>query len=51
LKKTFKVKSKNGKIVISFPNVKAGQAIISAIAIGTKNRLSICEHKKRVKTN
>jgi len=37
LKKTFKVKSKNGKIVISFPNVKAGQAIISAIAIGTKD--------------
>ncbi|RUT68337.1 DUF4982 domain-containing protein [Flavobacterium cupreum] len=38
LKKTFVVKSKNGKIIISFPNVKAGQAIISAIAIGTKNR-------------
>ncbi|MBP1224157.1 malectin domain-containing carbohydrate-binding protein [Flavobacterium sp. 1355] len=38
LKKTFLVKSKNGKIVISFPNVKAGQAIISAIAIGTKKR-------------
>ncbi|MFC4478620.1 malectin domain-containing carbohydrate-binding protein [Flavobacterium chungangensis] len=37
LKKTFKVKSKNGKIVISFPNVKASQAIISAIAIATKN--------------
>ena len=38
LKKTFVVKSKDGKIVISFPNVKAGQAIISAIAIGTKDR-------------
>ncbi|MBE8726279.1 malectin domain-containing carbohydrate-binding protein [Flavobacterium hungaricum] len=38
LKKTFTVKSKDGKIVISFPNVKAGQAIISAIAIGTKDR-------------
>ncbi|UUF13579.1 MULTISPECIES: malectin domain-containing carbohydrate-binding protein [Flavobacterium] len=37
LKKTFKVKSKNGKIVISFPNVKASQAIISAIAIATKD--------------
>ncbi|MEN2488756.1 malectin domain-containing carbohydrate-binding protein [Flavobacterium sp. B11] len=36
LKKTFKVKSTNGKIVISFPNVKASQAIISAIAIATK---------------
>jgi beta-galactosidase len=37
LKKTFKVKSTNGKIVISFPNVKASQAIISAIAIATKD--------------
>lgn len=37
LKKAFKVKSKNGKIVISFPNVKASQAIISAIAIATKD--------------
>ncbi|MEP6805801.1 MAG: malectin, partial [Flavobacterium sp.] len=38
LKKTFVVKSKNGKITISFPNVKVGQAIISAIAIATKNK-------------
>ncbi|POY39466.1 glycoside hydrolase family 2 [Flavobacterium alvei] len=38
LKKTFIVKSVNGKIVISFPNVKAGEAIISAIAIATKNK-------------
>ncbi|WKL46155.1 malectin domain-containing carbohydrate-binding protein [Flavobacterium pectinovorum] len=38
LKKTFLVKSKNGKISINFPNVKSGQAIISAIAIGTKKR-------------
>lgn len=38
LKKTFFVKSKNGKIVISFPNVKASQAIISAIAIATKDK-------------
>ncbi|MNS18717.1 Beta-galactosidase [compost metagenome] len=37
LKKIFKVKSTNGKIVISFPNVKASQAIISAIAIATKD--------------
>jgi beta-galactosidase len=39
LKKTFVVKSKNGKIVISFPNVKASQAIISAIAIATKDKM------------
>ncbi|MBS7229532.1 DUF4982 domain-containing protein [Flavobacterium psychroterrae] len=38
LKKTFVVKSVGGKIRISFPNVKAGQAIISAIAIATKNK-------------
>jgi len=38
LKKTLAVKSKNGKIVISFPNVKASQAIISAIAIATKDK-------------
>ena len=38
LKKIFVVKSKNGKIVISFPNVKASQAIISAIAIATKDK-------------
>ena len=38
LKKTFVVKSKNGKISISFPNVKASQAIISAIAIATKDK-------------
>ena len=38
LKKTFTVKSINGKIKISFPNVKASQAIISAIAIATKDK-------------
>lgn len=38
LKKTFVVKSVNGKIVISFPNAKASQAIISAIAIASKNK-------------
>jgi beta-galactosidase len=38
LKKTFVVKSINGKITISFANVKAGQAIISAIAIATKDK-------------
>ncbi|WP_304198238.1 malectin domain-containing carbohydrate-binding protein, partial [Flavobacterium alvei] len=39
LKKTFVVKSVNGKISISFPNVKASQAIISAIAIATKDKM------------
>ncbi|MGO4771140.1 malectin domain-containing carbohydrate-binding protein [Flavobacterium sp. W22_SRS_FK3] len=38
LKKTFTVKSVNGKIKISFPTVKASQAIISAIAIATKDK-------------
>ncbi|OMQ10360.1 malectin domain-containing carbohydrate-binding protein [[Flexibacter] sp. ATCC 35103] len=38
LKKTFVVKSKNGLINISFPNTKAGQAIIAAIAIAAKDK-------------
>lgn len=38
LKKRFVVKSKGGMIRISFPNVKASQAIISAIAIATKDK-------------
>lgn len=38
LKKTFIVKSANGKITISFPNSKASQAIISGIAISTKDK-------------
>jgi beta-galactosidase len=38
LKKTFTVRSINGKIVISFPNTKVGEAIISAIAIATKDK-------------
>jgi beta-galactosidase len=33
LKKTVKAKAVNGKIIISFPESKAGQAVISAIAI------------------
>ena len=37
LKKTFVVKSQGGKIKISFPNAKVGEAIISAIAIATKD--------------
>lgn len=39
VKKTFTVKSKNGQLVISFPNVSSGQAIISAIAIASKDKL------------
>tara|TARA_R110002050_G_scaffold53118_2_gene120858 strand:- start:105751 stop:109290 length:3540 start_codon:yes stop_codon:yes gene_type:complete len=38
LKKTFKAKSKDGKISISFPNQASGQAVISAIAIATLNK-------------
>jgi len=38
LSKTVKVVVKEGKIIINFPTVKAGQAIISAIAIATKNK-------------
>ena len=33
LKKTVKVKIKGGKMIISFPQSKVGQAVISAIAI------------------
>jgi beta-galactosidase len=36
LKKIIKIKSPGNKITISFPETKAGQAIISAIAIGMK---------------
>jgi beta-galactosidase len=36
-KKTVRAKSVNGKIIISFPESKAGQAIISAIAIAILN--------------
>ena len=38
LKKSFIVKSENGKIVVSFPNVKVGEAILSAISIATKDK-------------
>jgi len=46
LKKTIKIKSKEGKIIISFPESKVGQAVISAIAIArntsfTKTKVSI----------
>ena len=36
LKKTVKAKVSNGKMVISFPQTKVGQALISAIAIAMK---------------
>lgn len=35
LKKTVKAKAVNGKLIISFPESKAGQAVISAIAIAS----------------
>ncbi|WP_421939847.1 malectin domain-containing carbohydrate-binding protein [Pedobacter sp.] len=35
LKKTIKVKAKAGNLVISFPNIKSGQAVISAIAVAS----------------
>ncbi len=37
LKKTVKATAVNGKLVISFPESKAGEAVISAIAIAKKN--------------
>jgi len=37
LKKVVQAESKNGKLKISFPNVAASQAIISAIAIASKD--------------
>ncbi|WP_207425285.1 malectin domain-containing carbohydrate-binding protein [Pedobacter sp. SYSU D00535] len=40
LKKTVKVKVKGGQLVLSFPEVKSGQALISAIAIAsTKDKI------------
>ncbi len=41
MKKTATVNVSNGKLVVSFPQVSSGQAIISAIAIVSKNRDSI----------
>jgi len=38
LKKVVKVKAVNGEIIISFPESKAGQAIICAIAIASSNK-------------
>lgn len=39
LKKIIKVRTTNGKITISFPETKAGEAVISAIAIASKTIL------------
>ncbi|MBP6432130.1 MAG: DUF4982 domain-containing protein, partial [Ferruginibacter sp.] len=38
LKKAVKAKVVNGKIILSFPKTKAGQALISAIAIASLNK-------------
>jgi hypothetical protein len=38
LKKIVKAKAVNGKLIISFPETKAGQAVISAIAIASTNK-------------
>ncbi len=38
LKKSFNVKSNNGKIEIWFPKMASGQAVISAMAIATKDK-------------
>jgi beta-galactosidase len=38
LKKVVKAKAINGKIIISFPESKAGQAVINAIAIASLNK-------------
>jgi hypothetical protein len=38
LKKTVKVKIKGGKMIIDFPETKAGQALISAVAVASLNK-------------
>ncbi|WP_316809934.1 malectin domain-containing carbohydrate-binding protein [Pedobacter heparinus] len=38
LKKTVKANVKGGALLVSFPNVKSGQAVISAIAIASLNK-------------
>jgi beta-galactosidase len=40
LKKVVKAKVTGGQLVISFPHVASGQAVISAIAIATMNRMA-----------
>lgn len=49
LKKVIKAKSVNGKIIISFPESKAGQAVISAIAIASlDNKLKAVPKKSLI---
>jgi len=48
IKKTFDVDVENGRIEISFPNVKSSQAIISAIAISTTNKSRIYKTPKPI---
>jgi hypothetical protein len=46
LKKTVKVKVTSGKMIISFPETKVGQAVISAIAIAQKQTIEKKEAPK-----
>ena len=46
LKQTVKAMVTNGKLVISFPETKAGEAIISAIAIKTKGSVPALKAKR-----
>lgn len=39
LKRTYAAKAKNGRIVINFPRIAAGQALVSAIAIAAKEKI------------
>lgn len=43
LKKVVYVPVKGGKMIISFPEVKAGQALISAIAIARQGKFEVQE--------
>jgi hypothetical protein len=45
LKKTVKVFSKAGQLTISFPQIKVGQALISAIAIASLDKIQITENQ------
>ena len=47
LKKTVKVKTTGGKMIISFPETKVGQAVISAIAIASIDKMieTDCEYR------
>ncbi|TKC10109.1 DUF4982 domain-containing protein [Pedobacter polaris] len=59
LKKTVKVFCKAGQMVVSFPQVKVGQAVISAIAVATLNpniklaalNNSIIEHSNNIENS